>query len=170
MVIHKPIFNAKERRTIEALCNTLIPSFKNEAEAGSPLYFGADDLKVADLVIETLEQLPNPEDLTQIRLFLKLIDNQVANIAIAGTVRSFSNMNPLQREQYLFKLATHKVSALRSGFKVFKALTATGFFGTPQFGERPNPTWEIIGYPGALFPPPKNPKPLSLLRFRDILS
>ncbi|NWJ45483.1 MAG: GMC family oxidoreductase N-terminal domain-containing protein [Chloroflexi bacterium] len=158
MVIHKPIFNAKERRTIEALCNTLIPSFKNEAEAGSPLYFGADDLKVADLVIETLEQLPNPEDLTQIRLFLKLIDNQVANIAIAGTVRSFSNMNPLQREQYLFKLATHKVSALRSGFKVFKALTATGFFGTPQFGERPNPTWEIIGYPGALFPPPEKPK------------
>ncbi|MEI7556619.1 GMC family oxidoreductase N-terminal domain-containing protein [Candidatus Chlorohelix sp.] len=160
MVTHKPILNAKERRAIEALCSTLIPSFRNEAEAGSPLYFGANDLKVADLVVETLEKLPNPDNLAQIRLFLRLINNRFANIAIAGTAHPFSNMNPTQREQYLLKLATHKLSALRSAFKVFKALAATGFFGTQKFGERPNPTWEIIGYPGALFPAPEKPKPI----------
>jgi len=153
----------REQGTIIALCQAIVPPVPS-GENGL-LETGPEELNVPAQVLFSLENLPNPADLGKLRLLLRLIDLTPVNFALSGIGKPFVNMAPAEKEKYLLILAQSKIPDLRAGFKALKALIATTYFSTPtDLQGRPNPSWQVMGYPGPLFPPPAKPKPIKPLK------
>ncbi len=151
--------NLREQGTIIALCQAIVPAV--QAGGNGYMEIGPDELNVPAQVMFNLENLPNPADLSKLRLLLRLIDLTPVNFILSGIGKPFVNMAPAEKDKYLLILAQSKIPDLRAGFKSLKALIATTFFATAtDLQGRPNPAWQAMGYPGPLFPPPAKPKPI----------
>ncbi|HEX2913805.1 MAG TPA: GMC family oxidoreductase N-terminal domain-containing protein [Chloroflexia bacterium] len=148
--VARSTFSPKEQATLTALADAIYPRL--EEDPSNPLYpLSASDLDVPRQLIETLSNLENQDEIKQLKLFLRLVESPVANVTLAAMPKAFSRMSFKEQQQYLFKLATHRLSQMRAAFRSIKALTGAYYFaGLDQQGK--NPTWEAMGYPG----PPYN--------------
>ena len=104
-------------------------------------------------VARRIARLPRAADRAELDLLLRLLDNRIVNLLLAGVPQPFTRMSPERRERYLRAWATSRIPQLRKAFQALKRLTTVTHYTTPGAGRS-------IGYPGPLGPPPPTPKPI----------
>jgi len=100
-----------------------------------------------------IAKLPRAADRAELDLLLRLLDNRIVNLLLAGVPQPFTRMSPERRERYLRAWATSRIPQRRKAFQALKRLTTVTHYTTPGAGRS-------IGYPGPLGPPPQTPKPI----------
>ena len=100
-----------------------------------------------------IAKLPRAADRAELDLLLRLLDNRIVNLLLAGIPQPFTRMSPERRERYLRAWATSRIPQRRKAFQALKRLTTVTHYTTPGAGRS-------IGYPGPLGPPPQTPKPI----------
>ena len=104
-------------------------------------------------VARQIAKLPRAADRAELDLLLRLLDNRIVNLLLAGVPQPFTRMSPERRERYLRAWATSRIPQRRKAFQALKRLTTVTHYTTPGAGRS-------IGYPGPLGPPPQTPKPI----------
>jgi choline dehydrogenase-like flavoprotein len=120
----------RERSTLARVVETFVP----EAQARA----------VADRIFAELEAVGRPKLVRDLVRFLRLIENPLANLAIAGRPRAFSRMSTPRRERYLTRWADSALPLRRSAFQAVKRLSL--FVAYAGSNGSPNPLWEGTGY------------------------
>ena len=155
-----------EQRTLDALCEALIPSVQPPDGAHDPagLYKrSARDLRVGALVAETLA-LESAEARAEFKSLLDLLANPLAMMALAGRPHGFAQLPPQAQEAALRKMSIHSLPKLRQGFQAIKRLATFIFYSAPdESGDNPN--WPALDYSPSSPPPspesaPKRIQPL----------
>ncbi|HEX9394983.1 MAG TPA: gluconate 2-dehydrogenase subunit 3 family protein, partial [Gemmatimonadales bacterium] len=128
--------------TLRAVVETLVPD-------------GAG-VGLAERVAAQVAHLPRAADQAELTQLLGLMQNPIANIALAGVARSFTALDRAARERYLRGWATSRLPAKRKAFQALKRLTTVAYY-TAVDARGTNPSWPALGYPGALGPAPHVP-------------
>src|SRR3981081_4424080 len=111
----KTELTAGEQHTLALLYETLIA--RHEPGPGDnrrAMQTSASDVSLmlhALVVINKME----PDERSAVRLFLKLLETPIVNLALGRMPRRFSAMSPQQRETYLQRLIKSPVSAITLG-------------------------------------------------------
>jgi choline dehydrogenase-like flavoprotein len=108
---------------------------------------------LATRVAAKIASLPRPSDRAELDLLLRLFENRVINLILAGSAQPFTRMSPQARERYLRGWALSRIPQRRKAFQALKRLTTVTHYTTPGVAR-------TIGYPGPLGPPPNTPKPI----------
>ncbi len=155
-----------QHRTLEAICDALIPAAAPPAGADDAhgLYARtARDLNVAALMIETLGQ-ESPEARAQFAQLLDLLGSAVGGLLLAGRVTGLVGLPLAAREAALRRMSVSPLAMLRQGFSALKRLATFIFYAAPG-EDGPNPNWPALGYTPA--PPAPSaeaaPKRIALL-------
>ncbi|HLZ30544.1 MAG TPA: GMC family oxidoreductase [Chloroflexota bacterium] len=142
----------REQHTLALLYDTLIARH-TPAPGDDPkvMQTSASDVSLmlhALVVINKME----PDERAAVRLFLKLLETPIVNLALGRIPRRFSAMTPQEREVYLQRLITSPVSAIALGLGGLKRLGTLMFYSLPS-PDGPNPVWPVIGYQAPTAPP-----------------
>ncbi len=152
------LFSDAQRATLVALCDTFIPALDPPAEdAGDPHGFwrrAASHAAVPEGVEVALVQAELPDE--QVEGLRVLLDALAEHGLAAATP-------PELREQIVLGFSDESPEAL-AGITTLRNLAATLFYALPDLGTGRNPTWDAIGYPGPIAPPPDRPRPLEMHR------
>jgi choline dehydrogenase-like flavoprotein len=143
-------FGAAHRRTLEALCRTLLPDH-------------ADPAGLADACAAALAEGVTEEEVRQVRLALTLLDSRLANGLVAGRLRRLRDLDTQGREAILCAWASSRLAPLRAGFQALKRLVLFLAYSLRDPATGGNPHWVAVGYPGPPPALPPAPRPLSPL-------
>ena len=157
-----------ELRTLEAVCEALLPPTPPPAGEGDPDGYyarSASDLGVAALIAEALSQ-QSPETRAQFKQLLGLMNRPLFGMLLVGRPRRFVRMSLADRAAALRKMRDSSVPALRQGFQGLKRLAGFVYFGAP-IADGSNPNWPTLAYPEPPAPPsadafPKRLAPLDV--------
>jgi choline dehydrogenase-like flavoprotein len=148
--------NEVQRRTLEAVCDTIVPSVQSDGEDQAMREFlarSASDLGVSEQ-IEALMAQAMPEE--QIQGFAALLDGLAQH--------DFASLPLAIRTRLLHGVAASSHEA-RLGVIALRNTTFLFFYGIPdELGQNPN--WPAIGYPGPFSAPPspaQAPKTIDVL-------
>ena len=145
-----------ERLTLADLCDTLMPAIVPEVDDNPQLFaLDAASLGVPGAMEEAFATLARSQQL-QIRLLLRALERPLVNRLLAGTARSFHDLEHPERQRVLLALARSRSSSLRAGFQGLKRL-ATFLFYSLLDGDGTNPTWPAIGYSPSSNQPARDP-------------
>ncbi len=139
--------SAEETRTLEAVCDALVPSLPpvdGGDDAGGLMARSASDLEVARLVVEVLAAEP-PETRAQFRRLLSLFSSPVFGLVAAGRPKGFAGLSPHHRERALQRLSRSTIPILRRAFQAVKRPATFLFYAAPTGGDT-NPSWPAIRY------------------------
>ena len=141
----------RERRTLDAVCDTLFPRLAGAGD--SPHHaLGAPDVKLADAVALAIAALA-PRQARELRFFLAFLDTRGFMLLAAGRASAFASLAPDAREAALLTMSRHPWPVIRTGFQALKRLAAFLFYSA--VGEDgTNPAHAAIGYG-----PPPSPRP-----------
>jgi choline dehydrogenase-like flavoprotein len=143
---------AREQDTLGLLYETLIARHEpGPGDSPRVMQTSASDVSLmlhALVVINKME----PDERSAVRLFLKLLETPIVNLALGRIPRRFSAMSPHERETYLQRLIKSPVSAIALGLGGLKRLGTLMFYSLPS-PEGPNPIWPVIGYQAPTAPP-----------------
>ena len=131
----------RERATLARVVETFVP------EAPAPA--------VADKIVTELEAVGRPKLVNDLVLFLRVIDQPVANLALVGRPRSFMRMSPAERERYLLRWADSALPLQRTAFQAVKRLSLFVAYAASDGGA--NPLWQGTGYARPALDPPAPP-------------
>jgi choline dehydrogenase-like flavoprotein len=146
----------EDMRTLEMVCETLIPAGAPPQDEGDPhgLYArSARDLDVARLMAETLAQ-EDPQSRAEFRQLLRLLRGRLAGVLLAGRPRGLAPMSAARREAALRAMCNSPLPRLRQGFQALKRLAMFTFYAAPDTSGM-NPSWPAVGFT----PPPPPPSP-----------
>lgn len=146
--------SASELRTLELVCDTLIPALSPPDGMADPhgLYARpASAIGVASLVAETLSY-ETPEKQAQFKQLLSLFDSPLFGVLLDGRPRRFTRLAAPAREAALRRMAVHRMAMLRQGFESLKRLTGFIYFSAPG-EDGTNPSWPVLGYSPPPLPP-----------------
>ncbi len=142
----------RERATLVTVCGTFVP----EGNAGV----------IADAIVFELGAIGRPKLLTDLQLFLRLVDSRLANLALIGRPVRFSDLGQVGREAYLRHWADSRIGLLRSGFQAVKRLTTFIAYSRPEAGA--DVLLPGTGYlPPAPLPLPERPLAITALPVSD---
>lgn len=110
----------RERATLVSVCGTFVP----EGDAGV----------IADAIVRELEAIGRPKLLSDLRLFVRLIEARAVNLALVGRPTRFSDLVQSEREAYLRRWADSRIGLLRSGFQAVKRLSLFIAYSRPEAG------------------------------------
>ena len=110
----------RERATLVSVCGTFVPD-------GNPGI-------IADAIISELRAIGRPKLLADLRLFLRLIDARLLNVALVGRPIRFSDLVQRDREAYLRRWADSRIPLLRSAFQAVKRLSLFIAYSRPEAG------------------------------------
>ena len=152
------LFDARQRATLSALCDTLIPSLEPPAEdEGDPHGFwrrAASHLAVPEGVeISLLQAGLAVAQVIELRLLL----DGLADHGMAITAPQEA------REAIIHDLCDQSPEAL-AGIATLRSIAKVLFYALPDLGTGRNPNWDAIGYPGPIGPPPDRERPLRIRR------
>lgn len=155
--------NTAQMRTLEAVCETLIPALDValEEDPTGLLRRPASALQVAQRLAETLGA---EDDITRadFRQLLDTLHGPLGGLLLIGRPIGFLRMKPAQREQALHTMALAGMAKLRQGFQAVKRLATFIFYSAPAPDGGDNPNWAALDFapPPAL---PTVPKPITPL-------
>jgi choline dehydrogenase-like flavoprotein len=156
MAVAEAVLNDVQRRTLEAVCDTVVPAIaSDEADPALRDYLGrsAGDLRVAEQLEGLMAQAMVAEE---IQGFADLLDGLAQH--------DFVNLPLAARTQILHDVAASSHEA-RLGVLALRNTTLLFFYGlVDELGR--NPSWDALGYPGPLSPPPspeEAPKTINVL-------
>src|SRR4051794_17756261 len=144
MAVMAGVVNETQRRTLEALCDTVVPAVEYDGDDETMRAFmarSASDMAIAAQIEGLMAQAMMPDDIAG---FAALLDG------LAGL--DFASLPVDARTQVLKQVAASAPEA-KLGVKVFKNLTLLFFYALPDEQGR-NPNWDAIGYPGPVSAPP----------------
>ena len=141
-----------EQNTLALLYETLIA--RHQPEAGDDARVMQTSAQDVSLVLHALVVINKmePDERSAVRLFLRLLETPLVNLALGRIPKKFSAMDPRQRETYLQRLIKSPVSAIALGLGGLKRLGTLMFYSLPSV-EGPNPVWPVIGYQAPTAPP-----------------
>ncbi len=152
MAVVTEVFDATRQATLEALCDTFVPSVSSDSEDPLEREFmarSAADLTVAAQIQGLLAQAMLPEEIEQVGGLLDALEAEGFSAAPVeartAIVHGFRAADP----------------AAKLGLQQLKALTLLFFYALPDEQGR-NPNWELIGYPGPRSAPPAAEKTISV--------
>ena len=128
----------RERATLARVVETFVP--------------GASANAVANRIVAELEAVGRPKLVSDLLLFLRLVEQPLVNLALSGRPRAFSRMTQAQRERYLLRWAESAVPLRRTAFQAVKRLSLFVAYSSSD-GER-NPLWDGTGYARPALDPP----------------
>jgi choline dehydrogenase-like flavoprotein len=134
------VLDETRRRTLEALCDTIVPSVPYDGDDETLRAYmarSAGDMGVAAQIEGLMAQAMLPED---IEGFGRLLDGLAAT--------DFASL-PLETRNQVLKQVSASAPEAKLGIKVFKNLTLLFFYALPDEQGR-NPNWDAIGYPGPI--------------------
>jgi len=131
----------RERATLARVVETFVP--------------GAPANAVANRIVAELEAVGRPKLVSDLVLFLRLVEQPLVNLALSGRPRAFSRMTQAQRERYLLRWAESAVPLQRTAFQAVKRLSLFVAYASSD-GER-NPLWDGTGYARPALEPPARP-------------
>ncbi|MDX1601046.1 MAG: FAD-dependent oxidoreductase [Anaerolineales bacterium] len=152
-------FRASERRALRAVCETLAPRLEEDGEIRPLDHVASHDLQLGDRVEEALYEIARPEQLRQLRVFLRSLEVPLTNGLLSGHWVKFSEAPLATRTEILRSWSESRLALRRQAFQGLKRL-ALFLFYTLEPGNGPNPTWEAIGYEPAPAPDPDSTKHL----------
>lgn len=114
------MIGGRERATLVTVCGTFVP----EGQPGA----------IADAIVAELAAIGRPKLLADLRLFLRLIDSRLANLALVRRPIRFGDLRPAEREAYLRRWADSRIPLLRSGFQAVKRLSLFIAYSRPEAG------------------------------------
>ncbi|HEX9035760.1 MAG TPA: FAD-dependent oxidoreductase [Ktedonobacterales bacterium] len=151
---------ASEWRTLESVCDALIPATPAPDGESDPYgYYArtARDLDVARVMAETLSQ-ESPESRAQFKQLLGLLGSGAGGLMVAGRPKGFADLSLEARERALRRMSRSPVAALRQSFMALKRLAHFIYYAAPQADGR-NPNWPALGYTPAPPPPSQEAAP-----------
>src|SRR5258708_18865778 len=146
-----------ELRTLEAICEALLPSVAPPAGEDDPhgLYArSARDLQVARQMAETLAA-ESPETRADFKKLLGSLNSPLIGMLLAGKPQGFAHMSLAARQTALHRMSVSSLAQMRQGFQAVKRLAGFIFYSAPVV-EGVNPNWPALGYTPA--PPPPSPE------------
>ncbi len=157
MAVMAGVLNETQRRTLEALCDTIVPSAEYDGDDEAMRAFmarSAGDMAIAAQIEGLMAQAMLPDDIAG---FAALLDGLAQH--------DFASL-PLELRTVALKQVAASGPEAKLGVKVFKNLTLLFFYALPDEQGR-NPNWEAIGYPGPISAPPsaeQAPKTIATLQ------
>ena len=151
------ILNDAQRATLIALCDTFIPSLPPPDGEPDPHGFwarAASHAAVPEGVEIALLQAELPDE--QIEGLRELLDSLAESGMAMATPAEL-------REEIVLGFCDQSPEAL-AGITPCAASPRSLFYALPDLGTGRNPTWDAIGYPGPIAPPPDRPRPLEMHR------
>jgi choline dehydrogenase-like flavoprotein len=143
--VSQSFLSAREMRTLEAICLTLVPSIPAADDIGGLMARPATDLDLARLVVDVLAAEP-AETRSQFRRLLTLFGSPIFGLAFAGRPKGFARLSPQQRERALQRMSTSSIAMVRQAFQAVKRPAAFLFYAAPEAGGDTNPSWPAIRY------------------------
>jgi choline dehydrogenase-like flavoprotein len=155
--------SADETRTLEAVCDALIPSISpaDREDPGGLMSRSASDLDVAGLLVEALAGM---DGVTQARFrqLLGFMGSPLFGFLLAGRPRGFAQLPPRLQQRALQRMAESPLPMLRQAFQALKRPATFIFYSAPTGGVNPN--WPAIGYASTAPPAARDaPKPIRTL-------
>ncbi len=138
-------FTSGEVRTLAALAETFVP--------------GVDGARIADLAAQALVRAADPEQVTQLRLVLRVLEQPVVNLLTAGRASGLTAMTIPDRERLLLRWAHSPLALKRSGFQALRKLLSFLAYAARDADGR-NALLDRIGY--ATDDPPVASEPTSV--------
>src|SRR3954447_5342557 len=157
MSVAASVLSDTQRQTLEALCDTFIPSV--ETDSGDPverdfLARAASDMLVPGVIEQAFADTLLPEEIAQ---FAGLLD--------AFAQHDFASLPVEARTQVVHSF--REDPAAKIGIHALKALAFLFFYALPDEQGR-NPNWEAIGYPGPVSAPPSPEQAPKTIRVADV--
>lgn len=140
-------FRDPERRTLAALCDTLVPRIDGVSDPEGLYGRSATDIGVdADIMAVVSDYLP-PDQRAAFHRLLSTVENPLLNLVLTGRPSRFTQLPPEARERYLLGWAHSRLPVKRQGFHAIKRLTEFLFYAKLMDDGR-NPNWPSLGYDG----------------------
>jgi choline dehydrogenase-like flavoprotein len=144
MAVMAGVLSDARRRTLEALCDTIVPSVEYDGDDETVRAFmarSAGDLGVAGRIDGLMAEAMMPEEVEGFGLLLdRLSEADFAGLPLDARTRVMEQVAAGSPEGKL-------------GINVFKNLTMLFFYALPDERGR-NPNWDALGYPGPISAPP----------------
>ena len=153
--------SAGETRTLEAVCDALMPSIARPAreDPGGLMSRSASDLDVAGSLVGAFAGMDG-ETQARFRQLLAFLGSPLFGLLLAGRPKGFAELPPQLQERALQRMAQSRLPIVRQAFQALKRPVAFIFYSAPIGGANPN--WTAIGYE-AITPPltaRATPKPI----------
>jgi choline dehydrogenase-like flavoprotein len=157
MAVAAAVLDETRRRTLEAVCDTYVPSVAVDARDPTERTFferSSSDLGVPGLIEDMMHEM-TPEEVAGVA---ELLD------ALAGD--DFAGRDLDSRTRMLHDAAAADPD-VKHGLHQLRALTALLFYAVPD-DDGSNPNWEMIGYPGAISAPPSPEEAPKTITIADV--
>ncbi len=144
MAVVAEVLNEVQRRTLEAVCDTVVPAVQRRDESEpmrAYLARSAGDLAVAEQIMGLMAQAMPPDQLQGFAALLNGLAEQ-----------DFPNL-PLEARTQIVHGVSASSHEARLGVLALRNMTLLFFYGLPDENGG-NPNWEALGYPGPISAPP----------------
>jgi long-chain-alcohol oxidase len=150
--------SARQRRALEAICNTFCPGGD-----GLP---SASEMGVPEALMAAVALNPREAERKQVGQLLGLWDTALLTAVGGGGFKRFSSLSQEAREKVLLSWADSRVAQRRAAFQALRKGTLLCYYGMAGPDGGPSAVHDAMGYPGPLGkatnPPPKTLKPLEI--------
>ncbi len=143
-----------ELRTFAVVADAFFPALGGSAPIDR---LSAAGLGVDRRLPELTARMPT-DTVLAVRAMLALFRGRAGGMLLFGAPRVFTDMNGVEQESALLRMATSETAFARQTFKAMKGLAATLLAWPSLTG--PSPLHDAIGYPGPLGQPPSTPRRL----------
>jgi long-chain-alcohol oxidase len=151
--------NARQRRALEAICDTFAPGTD-----GVP---AASAMGVPQVLWDAVAANPREQERKQVAQLLSLWDTRLLTALGGGGMSRFSDLPAARREQVLLKWCDSRLPQRRAAFQALRKGALLFYYMVPGATGH-SPVWDHIGYPGPLGAnpdaPPKALAPLAVER------
>ena len=158
MAVLASVLNDTQRRTLQAVCDTVVPSVQtDDADATLRKFLArsASAMRVPEQIEGLMAQAMSPE---QVQGFADMLDALAEN--------DFAELPLEVRTQILHDVAASSHEA-RLGVLGLRNMTLLFFYALPdELGQNPN--WEAIGYPGPISAPPSPEEAPKTIRTTEV--
>ena len=137
----------RERRVLVAIAETFAPPL-DPGPGDDPALFrlSAKDVGLAAAIEQAmLGGALSTRQLTELRLFLRVLDSAVLMLLLARQPRGITSMTLAQRERAMHALARSPMPQIRSGYQAIRRLGTFLFYSITPDGVS-NPAWPALGY------------------------
>ncbi len=143
------LLTEEERRTLQVLCDTLVPCLKEDPDPRAFYERKATDLGVDEDVARIIESYVSPDQRRDFHRLLRTVESPTLNLLLTGRPSRLTAMREDRRERYLLGWARSLLPVKRQGFHAIKRLVMFLYYAK-TLADGTNPNWPSIGYD----PPP----------------
>ncbi|MDP2313845.1 MAG: GMC family oxidoreductase N-terminal domain-containing protein [Pseudomonadota bacterium] len=157
-----------ERETLVAICDTLIPALEALPDEDPRLMgLSASHMNLAAIVEQALSGTLDDDGRTELRQFLRMLEEPAFNGVTAGVWGMFSGLTLEARTRLLYAFSTHRLPPVRRAFAGLSRLVLSLFYSLDLPEAPPNPTHAVLGYERSPQPVRHEDAPIELLSVDD---